>query len=256
MFNVMKRIGSLGVIGLLALGLIGATQAQSLGAGSATPGIGLAGTNFAIVATGFMGSTQDADEDNSRGERASYWVNTPGGGIISVETLAEADSEGRTTRPLITTANTDGRVAFSWLAPKDLVAGDYSIVIHGLSSQYEAQIFFAIAPQGSQTVIQTTVVPPAAPVGTTFQFVATGYVEERVSYWINTPSGAVISTEPRDQEDDEDAATTRPLQDQADEDGKATVAWTAPAGLVPGAYSMVIHGLTSQHEVQIFFTIS
>jgi hypothetical protein len=119
-------------------------QAQTIGTGTVTPLEGLAGSRLVFVATGFQGSSQGDDEANSRGERAAYWINTPDGSVISVETLAKRDSEGHATRPLIATANTDGRIALIWTAPKTLMPGAYSLVIHGLASQHEVKLFFTI----------------------------------------------------------------------------------------------------------------
>lgn len=255
-FIGMKRVGAVLVAALLALLLSGMAQAQTISTGSVTPDLGLAGSRLAFVATGFQGSAQDAGEANSRGEQAAYWINAPDGSVISVETLTERDSEGHTTRPLITTANTDGRVAFTWTAPKNLAPGAYSLVLQGLASQHMAQIGFVIAPGGSQTTVQTTVEPAAAPAGATFRFVGTGFDEEKVTYWINTPSGDVIATQTRARQENEKKASTKPLQDEANANGQATIFWTAPAGLAPGAYSLVIHGLDSQHEVKLFFTVA
>lgn len=134
--------------------------------------------------------------------------------------------------------------------------GAYSLGLQGLTSQHMAQIGFTIAPGGSQTMIQTSVAPSAAPAGATFRFVATGFGEEKVAYWINTPSGEVISTETRGKRENEKKASSRPLQEQANDDGQVTLFWTAPAGLAPGNYSLVIHGLDSQHEVKLFFTVT
>lgn len=122
---------------LLALSLCGTAQAQTMSTGSVTPAVGLAGSRLAFVATGFQGSSQDADDQNSRGERAAYWINAPDGSVISVETLEQRDGEGHTTRPLVATANADGQVSFSWTAPKSLAPGTYSLVLHGLDSQHE-----------------------------------------------------------------------------------------------------------------------
>jgi 5-hydroxyisourate hydrolase-like protein (transthyretin family) len=256
MSNGMKRAGTVIVAALLALSLGGMAQAQTMSTGSVTPAVGLAGSRLAFVATGFQGSSQDADEQNSRGEQAAYWINAPDGSVISVETLTQRDGEGHATRPLIATANTDGRVSLSWTAPKSLAPGAYSLVIHGLASQHEARIGFTIAPGGSQTVMQTTVAPSAAPAGSSLRFAATGFGEEKVAYWINTPSGEVISTQTRTKKENEQKASTQPLQDLANDDGEVTLFWTAPTGLAPGAYSLVIHGLDSQHEVRLFFTIT
>lgn len=257
MINGMKRVGAVLVAALLALLLSGGmAQAQTMSSGSVTPAVGLAGARLTFVATGFQGAAQDEDKTDSPGEQAAYWINTPDGSVISVETFTEANSDGHTSRPLIATANADGRITFDWTAPKSLVPGAYSLVLQGLDSQHMAQISFMIAPVGSQTIVQTTVEPASAPAGETFRFVATGFGEENVSYWINTPGAEVISTQARGKQENEEGASTEPLVDEANSDGEATIFWTAPAGLAPGAYSLVIHGLDSQHEVKLLFTIT
>lgn len=142
MFNGMKRVGAVLVAALLALLLSGMAQAQTMSTGSVTPAVGLAGSRLAFVATGFRGSVQDANDTNSHGEQAAYWINTPDGSVISVEELIQRDNEGRSTRPLIATANANGRIAFNWMAPKSLAPGAYSLVLQGLDSQHMAQIGF------------------------------------------------------------------------------------------------------------------
>jgi hypothetical protein len=119
---------------------------------------------------------------------------------------------------------------------------------------------FIVNPAGSQTVVQHDVSPAIGAAGMQFVFHATAFQGtssgngEQASYWINTPSGAVISTEPRSDTDDY-GNDTKPLLAHANKDGVVTIFWTAPADAVPGSYSLVVHGLTSQREVSIPFTI-
>jgi hypothetical protein len=65
--------------------------------------------------------------------------------VISVETPEQHDGEGHTSRPLIATANADGQVPLSWTLPKSLAPGVYSLVMHGLGSQHEVQLFFTVS---------------------------------------------------------------------------------------------------------------
>lgn len=129
-----------------------------------------------------------------------------------------------------------------------------------------------LAAAGGTTVLlaqgkATPTVSPASGVpGVRFTFVASGFrgavpskdanenLGEQLAYWINTPGGAVIGTEPLTHESDY-GSTTKPLIAQANGHGEATIRWRSPMDAVPGAYSMVIHGLKSDAEVVIPFGI-
>ncbi|MEI7768978.1 MAG: hypothetical protein WCI67_03265 [Chloroflexales bacterium] len=211
--------------------------------------VGVPGTPFIFESAGFQDS-----------EHVSYWINTPDGTVIATKPLDKPDKSGRTTTPLLDWADANGNVTIYWTAPSNAIPGSYSVVIHGLASSVQKVIPFTINAAGSQIETQSNVTPAAGPVGTLFIFHATGFVGstvvdgEHVSYWINTPDGKVISTEPLNSPN-KIGGTTRPLQAQAGTDGVVKIFWTATAGLNPGSYSLVVHGLVSQHEVLIPFTI-
>lgn len=264
--RIVRLLGMAAAIVLLAAGGPTALLAQGKMAPTVSPLSGVPGVRFTFTASGFRGAMPAEDAKDNMGEQLSYWINTPGGSVISTEPRTHESDYGSSTKPLIALASGFGDVTIKWTAPETAVAGAYSMVVHGLKSDAEVVIPFRIQPAGSQTVIQTTVTPRAGPAGTEFRFIATGFegagfdagrggaVGEQVSYWFNTPDGGVISTEPRSHESDYGNAT-RPLRHYADDEGVVNLVWNAPADLRPGIYSVVFHGLSSQHQVLLFFTI-
>jgi hypothetical protein len=246
----------IGIVGWLPLG------AQAAEGGTASPAVSLPGAPIAFAATGFHGaSLNDRHDSRAKGERVSYWVNVPDGTIISTESRNKANDYGHTTKPLLAQAGHNGDVKITWTAPLSAPAGNYTMVIHGHDSNLERVIPFTLMPAGSMTEMQHSVTPASGPAGTVFYFQAHGLLNaskkrdgEQVAYWINTPSGTVISTEARSDTSDY-GNDTKPLRGHVDKDGIAKIFWTAPADLKPGQYSLVVHGLTSQRQVLIPFTI-
>jgi hypothetical protein len=263
---IVTLIGSLAAALLLALAGGQALLAQGKAAPSVTPAVGVPGVHFLFTASGFRGATPADDAKQDPGERLAYWVNTPLGEVIATEPRSGTSDYGNSTKPLLGQANGFGDAAIRWAAPTDAVPGAYSMVIHGLKSDTEVVIPFALRPDGSQTVVQDTVTPRAGAAGTAFQFIATGFDDagpdaghggrrgEQVAYWFNTPDGGVITTEPRSGTSDY-GNETKPLRHYADDEGVVNLVWGAPATLQPGIYSVVFHGRDSQHQVLIFFTI-
>ncbi|NTV64565.1 MAG: hypothetical protein HGA65_13665 [Oscillochloris sp.] len=47
---------------------------------------------------------------------------------------------GNTTKPLLASANDNGDVTINWTVPKSAIAGFYSLVIHGFTSNYQQVI--------------------------------------------------------------------------------------------------------------------
>jgi hypothetical protein len=246
---IRRGIGSALVAGGLMFAGVLPSYAQEATATTATTA-GVPGTTFVVESVGYR-----ADE------QASYWINTPNGTIISTEPLESPDRNGNTTTPLLTWADGNGNITINWTVPNNALPGHYSMVIHGIASNHQDVIPFTINPAGSQTVIQTDVTPTSGPVNTVFVFHATGFVGaanidgEQASYWINTPKGTVIATEPLTSPD-KNGNTTAPLIARADSNGVVKIFWTATPDLQPGNYSLVVHGLVSQHQVVIPFSIN
>jgi hypothetical protein len=136
-----------------------------------------------------------------------------------------------------------------WMLALGLLAGLLSLA---LSS----------APVSAQA--QGVVTPTAGSVGSTFVFNANGFKgdndsdeddddAERVAYWINTPSGAIISQGPDDGDDDDSDKGS--YLTKANRDGVLNWEWTAPVDAAPGSYVMVARGLKSGYEVTIPFEV-
>lgn len=255
----------LGVVAMATLLLVPAEAvfAQRIVAPSVTPRDGVPGVRFTFVAPGFIGAVPDEDADENTGEQIAYWINLPDGRVISTERHEGKGADDDTMRPMIARANGYGEVTIRWTSPGDAMAGPYSLVMHGLDSDFEVVLPFTMHQDGWQTTLQTTVYPAAGPAGTTFQFIATGFepavvdddnTGEQVAYWFNTPDGTVIGVEKRTRKNKE-GAETKPLIHNAAEDGVVNLVWSSPKDLKPGVYSIVLHGLNSHHEVLMYFSI-
>lgn len=262
----MRLIGSVAVALLLTLAGGQVLQAQGKTVPSVTPAAGVPGVRFTFTASGFRGATPSEDAKDNRGEQLAYWINTPDGKVIATEPRAHESDYGSSTRPMLAWANGYGDITLRWTSPDSAVPGPYSMVIHGLKSDVEVVIPFAMRADGTQTVVQSDVTPRSGAAGTAFRFIATGFGDagpeagrggargEQVAYWFNTPDGGVIATEERSHES-EFGSTTRPLRHYADDEGVINLVWDAPATLKPGVYSVVFHGLDTHHQVLMFFTI-
>jgi hypothetical protein len=134
----------------------------------------------------------------------------------------------------------------AWLGVLALLAGSLLnlVVAPGVSAAAEAA---------------SSVAPAVGGPSMRFSFTASGFKgdlddddddksndAEKVSFWINTPDGQTI----RATDDDDAASYTR-----ASRAGTVTWAWQAPADALPGAYTLVAHGITSGHDVVIPFAI-
>jgi hypothetical protein len=221
---------------------------------------GVPGSNFTFRGGGFKGG--DKDNKDEAGEQLAYWITTPSGAVIDHRHLDDEDDQAHTEKPYLTHARHDGSVILSWRAPADSAIGMYALTIHGQSSQRELVFPFLIKPQSAMTVTQHGITPATGAAGTTFEVRATGFGKgatksddgERAAYWINLPDGGVIATEERTTESDY-GNIARPLLHTANHDGIMTLYWTAPADAVAGNYSIVLHGLDTQLEVVIPFTL-
>lgn len=225
---------------------------------TAAPQWGVPGSTFTFLGSGFKGAT-DKDPAYS-GEKLTFWINTPDGRVIDTVRLDKEDSQGRLEVPMKGTARHNGTFVMTWKAPLDSVIGGYTFVAHGVSSKHEQVFPFVIKPQSEMRTTQHTVVPTEGKAGTAFYFSAVGFkggptkddAGEHIAYWVNTPDGRVISTV-ADKGEDEQAP--RPLTDRARHDGTVRLVWTSPANAPAGNYTLVMHGLDTQTEVVLPFTI-
>lgn len=260
--RVVRLFAAMAMVALLFV-VPGVVSAQRVVSPSVTPRDGVPGVEFVFVAPGFRGAVPARDAKDNAGERISYWINLPNGQIISAETHDAKGNEDAYTEPFEARANGYGEVTIFWRSPLNALAGPYSLVMHGSSSGAEAVLPFTIHPNGWQTVVQSNVRPAAGTAGTAFTFIATDFGEaavkdnkrgEQVAYWFNTPDGKVISTEPRSGKTDY-GSKEKPLLHYADEEGTVNLVWSSPTTLAPGTYSVVFHGLNTQREVIMYFTI-
>jgi hypothetical protein len=260
--RVFRLFGAVAIATLLLVPAQ-AALAQRIVAPSVTPRDGVPGVRFTFTAPGFVGAVPDEDADENTGERISYWINLPDGTVISTEKHVGKGADDDSYRPLLARANGYGEVTIRWTSPGDAMAGPYSLVMHGLESNFEVMLPFTMHSEGWQTVLQTDVRPTSGVAGTTFQFVATGFepaavdddnTGERVAYWFNTPDGKVIGVEKRSGKTPY-GNETKPLLHEADGSGTVNLVWSSPKDLKPGVYSIVIHGLDSHHEVLMPFSI-
>lgn len=239
---------------MIAIGGPIAVSAQT----AAAPLWGVPGSTFTFMGDGFRAATSNDRADP--GEKLTFWINTPDGRVIDTIRLSEKDKEGRLELPFIGTARHDGSFILTWKAPADSIIGDYTLVAHGLSSQRELVIPFVIKPQSAAQSVQYTVTPQVGKAGEAFYFAATGFAGgdtkrepgERIAYWINTPDGQVISTVA---EKDDDELAPRPLVDRARHDGTVRLVWIPPVDALAGDYTLVMHGLDTQFEVILPFTV-
>lgn len=254
--HMLTRVAAIVTTLLLVTGLMGPANASAQTI--AAPQWGVPGSTFVFLGSGFKGSS--GDHEGAAGEKLVFWINTPDGRMIDTRQLDDEDDVGRTEVPLTGGARHDGTFVFTWKSPLDSVIGDYTMVAHGMSSKHEEIFPFTIKPQSAMTVVQRTVIPEVGKAGTGFYFTAKGFqggpskddAGERIAYWINLPDGRVIATE---DEKDDDELTPSPLIDRARHDGTVRLTWTAPADAPAGSYTLVMHGLETQLEVILPFTV-
>ncbi len=103
-----------------------------------------------------------------------------------------------------------------------------------------ALLVVGIIPARPAAAYEQAVQPTTTTPGSVFAFFATGFApEEWVRYWINDPHAGVLEGG----------------EIRANHMGRADWTWKSPMDAVPGAWSMVAFGKTSQQERVIPFTI-
>ncbi len=213
--------------------LIFAPQAQEVAAAAyVSPGSGPIGGKFMATGNGLIA-----------GERVSAWLNTPAG----VRSLNDADL----------LANGQGNVSYS-IDSSNLAPGGYGLVFYGHESTRTLVAPFAI---GENVPPPPPVAPPAAPppppppaaggsasvapptgmVGGSYLATGNGFIAgERISAWLNTPSGV------------------RSIDDSkltANGQGVTTLLFNS-GDMAPGNYKIVLYGQESARIVAAPFTIS
>lgn len=157
MKTMVNWLGTLALGTTLALGsLAGIASAQEQvqavtpaavavyqsGSGQVTPQAGEAGTEFFFSAAGFRGDANPGDDDeDDNGEQVAYWINTPSGAIISQD---PDDGDEDKDNAYIAKADANGLVQLTWTAHQGLEAGEYVLVVRGLSSGAEVTIPFSL----------------------------------------------------------------------------------------------------------------
>jgi hypothetical protein len=204
----MKWAARIGVV-LLVL-CVAAVSAQPISAAQAAqvePASGPAGTTFTFRAGGF--------DDH---ERVGYWLNAPNGTILAIGG-GGAKASG-------------GQVAASWTARAGVPAGWWQFVAQGVDSHVQQVVSFEVTAGGDAAAGSAHVEPRSGAAGTTFAFAATGFAAgERVGYWLNAPTGAVIAIDDYDH--------------YANGDGRFDARWGALADAAPGTWQLVAQGATS-----------
>ena len=181
------------------------TQAQDQ---SVVPASGAAGTTFTFSVSGLDGD-----------ERVGYWLNVPNGTILAIGNSTTYASRGRLTK--------------TWTSRVGVPLGTWQFVAQGAKSGRVRVVSFQVtdAP-GTPAAGITGVVPTAGGAGSTFTFYATGFrAGERVGYWLNAPTGAVLPLDNRDH--------------YADGNGQFSLIWKSPVYAPTGTWQLVAQGTRS-----------
>jgi hypothetical protein len=189
---------------------------------SVQPPVGPPGTRFLFFASGFAAN-----------ERVGIWLNAPDGTIVPASA------------PELRRTSAFGDATWTWTAPDNAIDGAWQMVIHGIQSAQTLVIPFTIGQ----------VAPPAGPAepwgvapahgtpGTLFRFFATGFeFREPISVAVRGPSGVL-----------KDANVSTP--NAAGPEGRIDGSWTSPADATPGAWQIVVRGVSSAVERTIAVTI-
>jgi hypothetical protein len=183
------------------------------------PGIGPPGTLFIFRTGGFAPF-----------ERVSIWLHSDEGSVSTLST----DVGGRPEH----FANGNGQLEWLVLSQSNTDDGLYAAVAQGTSSGQVRVAHFrvqrGVGADQPQPTDNMYVTPSGGAPGTTFQFVATGFVpNEGVALWIHRPDGTILTI----------SADGRSVT--ANASGIANWRITANNDLPDGIYSMVAEGISS-----------
>jgi hypothetical protein len=186
---------------------------------SVRPGIGPPGTLFIFRSGGFTPF-----------ERVSIWLHSEQGSVSTLST----DIGGRAEH----FANATGQLEWIVLTQANTEDGRYAAVAQGTESGQlrvaQFQVQRGVGADPPQPTDNMYVNPGSGPPGTSFQFVATGFLpNEGVALWIHRPDGAILTI----------SADGRSVT--ANASGIANWRITARNDLADGVYTMVAQGITS-----------
>jgi len=206
------------------------------------------GTMLTFDATGY-----GADEP------VGFWINVPAGTTVSSDSLGQTDSlvDG-TVIGLDSMANTDDYGAFTYsFDTSGLPAGTYTLVAHGLNTGTETVYSFTIQPGSTSTVRLTTSGDTTVAAGTMLTLTGISYqVDEPIGFWINVPAGTSVSSDSLGQTDSVIDGSVIPLDAMANTGAKGDFTYDLnTTGLPAGNYSIVAHGLNSNIDSVLLFTI-
>lgn len=195
------------------------TLPQPTGNVSVRPGIGPPGTLFIFRSGGFAPF-----------ERVSIWLHSEQGSVSTLST----DIGGRSEH----FAGAEGQLEWIVLTQANTEDGRFAAVAQGTESgqvrvaHFQVQRGVGVDPPRPTDNMYVT--PSSGPPGTSFQFVATGFVaNEGVALWIHRPDGTYLTI----------SADGRSVT--ANASGIANWRITARDDLVDGVYTMVAEGISS-----------
>jgi hypothetical protein len=201
---------------------------------SVSPPAGPPATTFVFTASGF-----------EPGERLELWL-----------TMPDTTSRDFRAGEWLYADDDTGTFQTEWTAPADVPGGTWYMNIRGARSRKHWEIPFTIeapasnttrseqrgntSPSTTQPVLSVS--PAQAPLGTRFQFRATGYKPgETVFFWATNPDGHPMPNH---------------KEARADANGLVVWSWEVPHDEQPGLWTMTTRGDASRREGQVTFIVT
>lgn len=202
-----------GVLAVLALGLINLPLRPVQAASSVEPSQATAGGLFHFYADGY-----------AAGERVATWLNRP-------------DRQSQVSG-IELTADAEGKLAWQWQSSSGDLGGTWQMVARGRSSRLETVISFQILqPQATEESVVRRAEPASGNAGTLFTLTANGFTpDERIETWANSPSRQELDV---------------PTWVFANAEGMASWQWQSPESAENGQWTLVGRGTTSRVEALI-----
>jgi hypothetical protein len=194
------------------------------------------------------------------GEPVSFWINVPAGTTFSNNSLGQTDSAiVDNVAAVDAMALTDDNGSFSFsLNTAGLPSGSYTLVAHGMNTYIEKVISFTINTAPATNQVKLTVLgDTTVAAGTVLTINGANYqASEPVGFWINVPKGTSLASDSLGQTDSYIVANVAPLDAMATADTNGAFSYSLnTSGLPAGTYSMVAHGLESNIDGVVTFTI-